>query len=118
MDCFGSLHGKKIDLVPIFEGFMHEARQTARAAPQRVFSEFWVNMRHIYGISAFTKRRDQAGKKNMAQEKTFNMEEEFAGLDFHSLRFAERFIRTMETFSKQPGAAIGEGSEKRVETSD
>jgi hypothetical protein len=31
------------------------------------------------------------------------MEEEFAGLDFHLLRLEERFMRTMETFYKQPG---------------
>ncbi|MDR2782997.1 MAG: hypothetical protein LBB48_04010 [Treponema sp.] len=34
----------------------------------------------------------------MAREKTFNMEGEFAGPDFHSLRLGERFIRTMRTF--------------------
>jgi hypothetical protein len=46
----------------------------------------------------------------MAQEKTFSMEEEFVGLDFHSTRLEERFIKTMATFYKQAGASIWEAS--------
>jgi hypothetical protein len=30
----------------------------------------------------------------MATGKSFNMEDEFAGLDFHSIRLEERFIKT------------------------
>ncbi|MDR2783207.1 MAG: hypothetical protein LBB48_05115 [Treponema sp.] len=33
----------------------------------------------------------------MARGKSFDMKKEFAGLDFHSLRLKERFIRSMET---------------------
>jgi hypothetical protein len=51
----------------------------------------------------------------MAQGKSFDMEEEFAGLDFHSLRLEERFVRTMETLIQQPGASIWEASEDRAE---
>jgi hypothetical protein len=43
------------------------------------------------------------------------MEEEFAGLDFHSVRLEERFVRTMETFYKQPDKSIREASEDRAE---
>jgi hypothetical protein len=46
------------------------------------------------------------------------MEEEFAGLDFHSFRLEERFVRTMETLIRQPGASIWEASEDRAEASD
>ncbi|MDR2363588.1 MAG: transposase [Spirochaetaceae bacterium] len=46
---------------------------------------------------------------------SFNREEEFAGLDFHSVRLEERFVRTMETLTKQPGASIWEASENRAE---
>jgi hypothetical protein len=34
------------------------------------------------------------------------MAEEFAGLDFHSTRLENRFIRTMETPGKQPDTSI------------
>jgi hypothetical protein len=51
----------------------------------------------------------------MAQEKSFDTAEEFAGLDFHSIRLEGRFVRTMETFIKQPGASIWEASEDRAE---
>ena len=51
----------------------------------------------------------------MAQRTRFNLEEEFAGLDFHSLRLEERFIRTMETLIRQPDASIWEASENRAE---
>jgi hypothetical protein len=36
-------------------------------------------------------------------------------MDFHSIRLEERFIRTIETFSKQPDASIWEASEDRAE---
>jgi hypothetical protein len=55
---------------------------------------------------------------NMAQGTSFDMEEEFAGLDFHSLRLEERFVRAMETLIRQPGASIWEASEDRAEASD
>jgi hypothetical protein len=51
----------------------------------------------------------------MAQGKCFNMEEEFAGLNFHSLRLENRFIRTMETLIGQPDKSIWEASEDRAE---
>ncbi|MHB9292580.1 hypothetical protein Holit_01681 [Hollandina sp. SP2] len=54
----------------------------------------------------------------MTQGTSFNMEEEFTGLDFHSLRFEERFVRTMETLIRQPDASIWETSEDRAEASD
>jgi hypothetical protein len=34
------------------------------------------------------------------------MAEEFAGLDFHSIRLENRFARSMETLGKQTGASI------------
>jgi hypothetical protein len=51
----------------------------------------------------------------MAQEKSFDMAEEFAGLDFHSIRLENRFIRSMETLGKQTGASIWEVSKNRAE---
>jgi hypothetical protein len=51
----------------------------------------------------------------MAQGTRFDMEKEFAGLDFHSLRQEERFIRTMETLIRQPDKSIWEASENRAE---
>jgi hypothetical protein len=51
----------------------------------------------------------------MAQGTSFNMEEEFAGLDFHSLRLEERFVRTMETLIQQPDTSIREASKDRAE---
>jgi hypothetical protein len=51
----------------------------------------------------------------MAQGTSFNVEEEFAGLDLHSLRLEERFIRTMETLIWQPDKSIWEASEDRAE---
>jgi hypothetical protein len=50
----------------------------------------------------------------MAQKKSFDMEQEFAGLDFHSVRLEERFVRTMETLIRQPDASIWEASEDRA----
>jgi methylmalonyl-CoA mutase cobalamin-binding subunit len=37
------------------------------------------------------------------------------GLDFHSVRLEERFIRTTETLYKQPDKSIREASEDRAE---
>ena len=51
----------------------------------------------------------------MTGEQTFNMEEEFAGLDFNSSRLEERFIKTMETLSQQPDKSIWSCSENRAE---
>jgi hypothetical protein len=54
----------------------------------------------------------------MAQGKHFNTEEEFAGLDFHSVRLEEQFVRTIETLIRQPDASIREASESRAEAPD
>jgi hypothetical protein len=54
----------------------------------------------------------------MAEKQSFNMEEEFAGLDFNSSRLEKRFVRTMETLSKQPDKSIWFGSENRAEASE
>ena len=51
----------------------------------------------------------------MAGEQTFNMEEEFAGLDCNSNCLEKRFIKTMETLSKQPCKSILSCSENRAE---
>jgi hypothetical protein len=51
----------------------------------------------------------------MAESKKFNMGEEFAGLDFHSIRLEKRFIKTMETLIKQPDKSIWCSSEDRAE---
>jgi hypothetical protein len=51
----------------------------------------------------------------MAGKQTFNMEEEFAGLDCNPSRLEKRFIRTMETLSKQPDKSIWCCSENRAE---
>jgi hypothetical protein len=54
----------------------------------------------------------------MAEGKRFDMEEEFAGLNFHSIRLEDRFIQTMETLFKRPDKFIWEASETRAEASD
>jgi hypothetical protein len=54
----------------------------------------------------------------MAEKQSFNMEEEFAGLDFNSSRLEKRFVRTMETLSKQPEKSIWFSSENRAEASE
>jgi hypothetical protein len=54
---------------------------------------------------------------DIAAHKEFDMSAEFAGLDFHSIRLEERFIRTMETLIKQPDKSIWEASENRAEAS-
>ncbi|MDR2632630.1 MAG: IS4 family transposase [Treponema sp.] len=51
----------------------------------------------------------------MATGQYFNLEEEFAGLDFHSVRLEQRFVRTMETLVQRPDASIWEASENRAE---
>jgi hypothetical protein len=45
----------------------------------------------------------------------FNMEEEFATLDFNSRRLEQRFITTMETLAGQPDKSIWFSSENRAE---
>ncbi|MDR0430517.1 MAG: hypothetical protein LBH58_08600 [Tannerellaceae bacterium] len=39
-------------------------------------------------------------EENVAQGTSFDMGKEFTGLDFHSVRLKERFIRTTETLYK------------------
>jgi hypothetical protein len=51
----------------------------------------------------------------MVQETGFNMEEEFAGLGFHSIRLEERFVKTMEALIRRPDASIWEADENRAE---
>jgi hypothetical protein len=51
----------------------------------------------------------------MTQRRSFDLEEEFEGLDFHSVRLEERFVRTMETFYQQPDKSIWEASADRAE---
>jgi hypothetical protein len=51
----------------------------------------------------------------MAQEKSFDMAEDFAGIDFHSVRLEGRFVRTMETLAKQPDKSVWEAGEDRAE---
>jgi hypothetical protein len=54
----------------------------------------------------------------MAAHKEFDIGAEFAGLNFHSIRLEERFIRTMETLIRQPDKSIWGASEDRAEASD
>jgi hypothetical protein len=54
----------------------------------------------------------------MATGKSFDMEKEFAGLDFPSVRLEDRFIQTMGTLCKQPDKSIWEAGENRAEASD
>ena len=51
----------------------------------------------------------------MVSGQSFNMENEFAGLDFNSSRLEKRFVRTMETLSRQPDKSIWSCSENRAE---
>jgi hypothetical protein len=39
----------------------------------------------------------------MSGGESFNTTEEFADVDFNEARLEKRFVRTMETLSKQPG---------------
>ncbi|MDR0557207.1 MAG: transposase [Treponema sp.] len=54
----------------------------------------------------------------MAQAKSFDMAEEFAGLDFHFIRLENRFVTTMETLIQRPDKSIREAGEDREEASD
>jgi hypothetical protein len=54
----------------------------------------------------------------MAAGKCFDMEEEFAGLDFHPIRLEDRFIQTMETLFKKPDKSIRKAGENQAEASD
>ncbi|MDR2447292.1 MAG: hypothetical protein LBD58_08410 [Treponema sp.] len=51
----------------------------------------------------------------MAQGKSFDMEGEFAGVDFHSIRLEQRFVRSMETLMRRPDKSIWEAGENRAE---
>ncbi|MDR1957992.1 MAG: hypothetical protein LBQ54_02940, partial [Planctomycetaceae bacterium] len=51
----------------------------------------------------------------MSGDKSFNMAEEFADVDFNEARLEERFVRTMETLSRQPGNSIWTSAENRAE---
>ncbi|GMO39734.1 MAG: IS4-like element ISLpn5 family transposase [Treponemataceae bacterium] len=51
----------------------------------------------------------------MAGGEDFNLAEEFAAADFHEERLEERFRRTMETLSKDPGKSILASSASRAE---
>ncbi|MDR1858275.1 MAG: transposase [Treponema sp.] len=46
------------------------------------------------------------------------MKEEFTGPDCNSSRLEKRFVRTMETLSKQPDKSIWFSSENRAEASE
>jgi hypothetical protein len=48
-------------------------------------------------------------------EERFRIKEEFESLDFNSRRLEKRFVRTMETLSKQPDKSIWYCSENRAE---
>ena len=54
----------------------------------------------------------------MAKKHTFNMKEEFAGLDCNPSRLEKRFVRTMETLSEKPDRSIWFPSENRAEASE
>jgi hypothetical protein len=51
----------------------------------------------------------------MAEGKTFDMEEEFAGVYFNSARLEKRFRRAMKTLAKQPGESIRRCGANRAE---
>ncbi|MDR2446287.1 MAG: hypothetical protein LBD58_03185 [Treponema sp.] len=51
----------------------------------------------------------------MAQEKSFDLKEEFAGVDFHSIRLEQRFVRAMETLMRRPDKSIWGAGENRAE---
>jgi hypothetical protein len=51
----------------------------------------------------------------MGKGESFDMAKEFEGLDFHSARLEQRFIRTMETLAGQPDKSVWEASENRAE---
>jgi 5S rRNA maturation endonuclease (ribonuclease M5) len=51
----------------------------------------------------------------MAGGEKFNTAKEFADVDFNGARLEKRFVRTMETLSKQPDKSIRASSENRAE---
>jgi hypothetical protein len=51
----------------------------------------------------------------MAGGESFNMAEEFVGVDINDARLEKRLVRTMVTSSKQPDKSIWTGSGKRAE---
>jgi hypothetical protein len=51
----------------------------------------------------------------MAGGETFNMAEEFAGVDFNEERLDKRFRRTMETLARQPEKSVYGSSANRAE---
>jgi hypothetical protein len=51
----------------------------------------------------------------MVRGTSFDMKEEFAGLDFHSVRLEERFVRTTWTLYKQPDKSVREAGGDRAE---
>ena len=51
----------------------------------------------------------------MTEKQTFNMDDEFQGLDFNSSRLEKRFIKTMKTLAEQPDKSIWSCSENRAE---
>jgi hypothetical protein len=53
------------------------------------------------------------GNKNKGKRVTIN--EEFAGLDFNSIRLEKGFIRAIETLAKQPGKFIRAASSNKAE---
>jgi hypothetical protein len=52
----------------------------------------------------------------MAAGKTFDMEEEFVGIDFNSARLEKRFRRVMKTLARQPGESIWRCGANRAES--
>jgi hypothetical protein len=54
----------------------------------------------------------------MVGGESFNMAEEFAGVDFNEARLEKRFVRTMETLSRQPDKSIWASSSNRAEAPD
>ncbi|MDR2630878.1 MAG: transposase, partial [Spirochaetaceae bacterium] len=51
----------------------------------------------------------------MSGGESFNMAEEFADVDFNEARLEKRFVRTMETLSRQPDKSIWASSKNRAE---
>jgi hypothetical protein len=54
----------------------------------------------------------------MSGGESFNMAEEFADVDFNEARLEKRFVRTMETLSRQPGNSIWTSAENRAEAKE
>jgi hypothetical protein len=51
----------------------------------------------------------------MGKEMDFSIQEEFKGLNFKSKRLENRFMKTMDTFSKRPDKSIWLASSNRAE---